>query len=126
MTAKQKLKDVISLIQEKQGEQIRVFNVKKTSNLWDYFVLCNGTSSVHIRVLNDFLGSEMKKKGYELLYKDRGMDSSWIVMDFGEVLVHIFDAELRKFYSLERIWGEHEEKLETILAKSKAKKEQNG
>jgi len=126
MTAKQKLKDAIALIQEKQGEEIKVFNVKKASDLWDYFLLCNGTSNVHIKVLNDFLESEMKKKGYVLLYKDRGMDSSWIVMDFGEVLIHIFDPELRKFYALERIWGEHEEKLDKILAKGITKRNLNG
>jgi len=122
MTAKQKLIDAITLINEKKGEEIRVFNVKKVSDIWDYFLLCNGTSNVHINVLHDYLGSEMRKKGYELLYKDRSIDRSWIVMDFGEVLIHIFDPELRSFYSLEKLWGEHEENVEKILAKGKIKR----
>jgi len=103
------LEKIVNYLNDKKGEDIRIFNVKENNGLWDYFVVCTGTSTTHVKALRDFVSKEMKQLGYSILYKDSGLDSSWVVVDMEEVLVHIFDKDTREYYSLERLWGDVEE-----------------
>ena len=98
-------KKIIRLIWQKKAENIALLNLKKLSGLADYFVICSVGSDVQARVVADAVIEGLKKKGY--ISHVEGYDSGrWILIDCFAVVVHIFDPEVRDYYSLERLWGD--------------------
>lgn len=99
---------IIGLLDSKKAENIRVFDVNGASDLWDYYIVCGGNSSVHAKALYDYVEKEMKDAGTVAVHRDTGYDSKWLILDYADVLVHIFDKESRLFYNIEKMWGEKE------------------
>lgn len=94
------------ILDDKKAKDIEIIDISDVSILADYFIICSGTSNTHIRALADELEFKMEEAGYNLLHKE-GYDSArWILLDFGDVVVHIFHEEDRSFYSLERLWAD--------------------
>jgi ribosome-associated protein len=83
-----------------------VIDISEVSILTDYFIICSGTSTTHIRTLADELEFKMAESGYNMLHKEGYNSARWILLDFGEVVAHIFHEEDRSFYSLERLWSD--------------------
>jgi ribosome-associated protein len=104
-----RVKLVAGILDAKKAEDIKILDVRKMSDLWDYFVVCSGLSPVHVRTLYDNVFEEMAKLGHMAAHRDIGFDNKWIILDYGDILVHIFDAESRQYYSIEKMWGEREE-----------------
>ena len=99
---------ITQLLDAKKGENIRVFDVNGASDLWDYYVVCGGNSSVHAKALYDYVEKEMKEAGEMPVHRETGFDSKWLILDYADVLVHIFDKETRLFYNIEKMWGDKE------------------
>jgi ribosome-associated protein len=100
-----KMKDqIIEVLEDKKAKEINVINIQHISTLADYFVICSGTSSTHIKTLADELKEKMEALGYNLLNKEGFKNSTWVLLDYGDVVVHIFSHEDREFYNLERLW----------------------
>ncbi|HRU38898.1 MAG TPA: RsfS/YbeB/iojap family protein, partial [Candidatus Goldiibacteriota bacterium] len=82
---------------------------------------------VHVKTLYDNVKDGMAKIGHNAAHADTGHDNKWVILDFGDVLVHIFDAQSREYYSIERIWGEKASNaakfIKEMTGKSKTKKE---
>ena len=98
-------KRIIRLIWNKKAEDITLLNLKKLSNLADYFVICSVGSDIQARVVADAVIEGLKGKGY--ISHVEGYDAgSWILIDCYSVVLHIFNPEVREFYSLERLWGD--------------------
>ena len=96
---------IIKLIWQKKADDIALLNLKKVSNIADYFVICSVSSSVQARVAADVVIEDLKKKGLE--YKVEGYQSPhWILVDCFNVVLHIFQPEMRSFYALEKFWGD--------------------
>ncbi|HEX7321106.1 MAG TPA: ribosome silencing factor [bacterium] len=94
-------KKLAALLADKKGSRIVIFDLRTISPITDYFVIVDGLSVVHNRTLADHLISCEKPDHIE------GMDSgSWVLLDYIDVVVHIFLAETRVFYGLERLWGD--------------------
>ena len=94
------------ILEGKKARDIEVIDISEVSILTDCFIICSGTSAVHNRTLADELEVKMGAAGYNLLHKE-GYDSArWILLDFGELVVHIFHEEDRSFYNLERLWSD--------------------
>lgn len=72
----------------------------------DYFLLCHGTSSVHMKTLADTVVERLAKRGIKPIGKEGYQQSGWTLLDYGDLIVHIFSQEHREFYSLERLWGD--------------------
>lgn len=102
------IESVVKILNNKKGENIAAYDVSSSSDLWDYFVMCSGTSSTHIKTLFDNIDKELKKEGGCVMHRDAGSEYNWVILDTGDVLVHIFDKETRGYYALEKIWGEKE------------------
>ncbi len=88
------------------AEDILVLDLKGVSPVTDYFVICSGTSDRQIRSVSDEIAQYGKKIGQKAWHIEGGDSAQWIVMDFVDVVVHLFDHEHRQFYDLELIWGE--------------------
>lgn len=93
-------------LDEKKGEDIRVIDISGISVIGDYFVITNGTSDSQVRTLVDNVEEKMHKAGYELKEQEGNNSGTWVLLDYGDIIIHIFDRENRPFYNLERIWSD--------------------
>ena len=83
-----------------------MLDLRELTLITDFFIICHGTSEVNTRGLADALLDEMAKRGIKNARTEGYTDAQWILVDFGDVIVHIFSEEQREFYSLERLWGD--------------------
>lgn len=104
MEVKAKLNKIVENLEEKKAKEIEVVHIGGMTVLTDYFVICSGTSTTHIKALADELEEKMAEFGAELKHKEGYETARWVLLDFEDVIVHIFHDEDRKFYNLERLW----------------------
>ena len=91
-------------LDEKKGEDIRVIEIKDISIIADYFVIANGTNASQVDALVDSVREKLGRAGIEPQRIEGIRTASWILMDYGDVVVHVFSRDDRLFYNLERIW----------------------
>ena len=96
-------------LDDKKARDIKVLATAEQTVLADYFVICNGTSSTHIKALVDEVDRALSEAGEPPVRREGLRSDIWILMDFGSVIVHVFTDEARKFYNLERLWSDSEE-----------------
>ena len=102
--AKEMAKIAYHALDEKKGEDIRIIDIAGISVLADYFIIANGSSESQVQAMVDNVEEEMHKAGYSLKQREGYGRGNWVLLDFGDVIVHVFDKENRLFYDLERIW----------------------
>lgn len=91
-------------LSDKKGEDIKIIDITGISVLADYFLIANGNSDSQVNALVDNVEEELHKAGYPLRQREGQASGSWVLLDFGDIIVHVFDKENRLFYDLERIW----------------------
>ena len=92
---------------EKKAKNIVLLDVSQLTTLTDYFVVCHGTSDTQIKALADNVEEQTRIKVGEKPWKKEGMDSRrWIILDFINIVVHIFNEEKREYYGIERMWND--------------------
>ena len=92
-------------LDDKKGKEIRVLEIEKLTSIADYFVICSGSSNTQINALCDSVEKAMKEQANEMPMRREGhRDGTWVLLDYGCVIVHVFSEEARNFYSLERLW----------------------
>ena len=96
-------------LEEKKAKDVKILKTAEQTVLADYFVICNGTSSTHIKALVDEVDKELSEAGEPPIRREGLRSDIWVLMDFGCVIVHVFTDEARKFYNLERLWSDSEE-----------------
>lgn len=92
-------------LDEKKGEDIRVIDISNVSVLADYFVIANGSNPSQVRALVDNVEHELETKGHFVQHREGYGSSNWTLLDFGDVIVNVFDKDNRLFYNLEKIWS---------------------
>ncbi|MBQ1289876.1 MAG: ribosome silencing factor [Lachnospiraceae bacterium] len=98
------LKLVLKALDDKKAADIRVIDISEVSVLADYFIIAGGSNRTQIQALADSVEELMGRNGYVTKQVEGYQNANWILLDFGDVIVHIFDSENRLFYDLERIW----------------------
>jgi ribosome-associated protein len=100
------LNEVLRVLEDKKGQQITALNLQGISLLADYFVICHGNSVTQVQAL----AAEIRKKAGELGVHVRGIEgldaAKWVLIDLGDVVVHIFHKDEREYYNLERLWSD--------------------
>ena len=91
-------------LSDKKGEDIKIIDITEISVLADYFLIANGSSDSQVSALVDNVEEELHKAGHPLRQREGQASGSWVLLDFGDIIVHVFDKENRLFYDLERIW----------------------
>ncbi|MDF2486786.1 MAG: hypothetical protein K0R46_2954 [Herbinix sp.] len=91
-------------LEEKKGEDITVIEIKDISIIADYFIIANGTNSSQVDALVNSVNQALGKEGFNPKRIEGVRSASWILMDYGDIIVHVFSKEDRLFYNLERIW----------------------
>lgn len=97
---------VVDILESKKARDIEIIHIAEISILADYFVICSGTSTTHIKSLADEVEFRMNEAGFHCLHKEGYNSARWILLDYGEVVIHIFHEEDRSFYNLERLWSD--------------------
>ena len=91
-------------LEDKKGEDIRVIDISEISVLADYFVIASGSNQNQVQAMVDNVDETLGRAGFEAKQIEGTRNSSWVLMDYGDMIVHVFDEENRLFYDLERIW----------------------
>lgn len=91
---------------DKQASNIVLLDVHGLCGFADYFVICAGESQRQLRAVYEEIEKSLKKEGVLPLHHEGSFDSGWLLLDYGDVIVHIFSAEEREFYQLDEFWRE--------------------
>ena len=102
--SKEMVKIAVSALEDKKGEDIKIIDINGVSVIADYFVLASATNTSQLHALVDSVEEKLYKAGYECKQKEGNLTSTWMLMDYSDVIVHVFSQEDRLFYDLERIW----------------------
>ena len=108
MNSLQEAKQIAQVLSDKKGMEIKVIRIDDISVLADYMVIATGNSSTHVKSLADYVEDEMDKKGVSFSHIEGYRSNSWILLDYVDVIVHIFSDESRKYYDLDRLWEDGE------------------
>lgn len=95
---------IVDAAAEKKASNILLLEVRALTTLADYFVICEGTSSRQLNAISDGVLQTLKEAGYALHHREGTPDSGWILLDYEDILVHIFSPERRAYYQLEELW----------------------
>ncbi len=98
------LKQAVQAIDDKHGQDIRVIDIHDISVLADYFIIAHGKSTPQIQAIVENIDFVLSKQGHEPLNVEGGRNGGWNLLDYGHTIIHIFGAEERLFYDLERLW----------------------
>ena len=109
LSAKEVAYEVTKALDSKKGMDIRLIRINEVSSLADYFLICTGTSSTHVKTLCDYAEYTLEQLGEKLLGREGHRGNSWELLDYGSVVVHVFTQEAREFYGLERLWADGEQ-----------------
>lgn len=91
-------------LEEKKGEDVRVIQITEIASFADYFIIADGNNPSQISALVENVEEQMEKEGFEPKRIEGVRNSNWVLMDYGDIIVHVFSKEDRLFYDLERIW----------------------
>ena len=99
----------VRALDDKQGSDIRLLKTEELTVLADYFVICTANSTTHVRTLYDEVDKRLSMAGMPPIRREGYRNSNWLLLDFGSLIVHIFQKETRAFYNLERLWDDAQE-----------------
>src|SRR3954468_24482229 len=106
LEANELARKVVEIAADRKAEDIVMLDISKVSIIADYFVICNGTSDRQVKAIAREIDEKLGDIGINPVNIEGMTDAKWVLMDYGAVLVHIFDPATREFYRLEQLWSE--------------------
>ena len=106
MDAREIARRICQALEEKKGEDLKIINISEVSVMADYFIIASGTNRNQVQAMADNVEEVLEKEEVFPKQIEGYQNANWILMDYRDVIVHIFDRENRLFYDLERIWGD--------------------
>ncbi len=103
------VKKVVKALDKHKAQEVTILKIDDLTVVSDYFVIAGGTSNTQVKALAGAIEEELKKENVELLHTEGYDSASWILLDYGSVIVHLFLKDSRMFYSLERLWSDAKE-----------------
>lgn len=91
---------------DKKAKNVRILNVRELTSVTDYFVVCSAASAIQTRAIADHIEAELDKRSIRKHHVEGYGGGRWILLDYGDVVVHVFHDHEREFYNLERLWGD--------------------
>lgn len=108
MNQKEFLDEIVELILSKKGFDIKILNLSKLSAIADFFVICSAGSDVQVKAIADEIDKSLRDDGIKCLHKEGYDTLNWVLLDYLDVVIHVFKSESRSFYNLEKLWGDAE------------------
>lgn len=109
MTQEKMLEKIVKTLDRKKAQSIKVIKVSNLTILADYFVIANGGSTTQTKSLADEVDFQLSQEGVEPTRREGYSTANWIILDYSDIIVHIFHKEARDYYQLERLWADGEE-----------------
>jgi len=106
MTVEQQAETIAKALEDRKGADVKVYDVRGKSSLADFFVVATGTAAPHLKALVAETQAAMKAQGVSSYRTSGDPESGWIVVDYVDVVVHVFSPEARAYYALEKIWAQ--------------------
>ena len=97
-------KETVKLIIDALEENIQIIDISEVSSVADYFIITNGTNKSQVQALADNVGEKLDREGIHAKQVEGYSNANWILLDYTDIVIHVFDRESRGFYDLERIW----------------------
>lgn len=105
-SGKTMVKEIVSVLEEKKGEEITILDIRQVSVIADYFIIVSAENPRQLDSLSDAVQDKMEKLGFRLRRVEGVPESGWLLLDYNDVIVHVFHKEQRQYYDLERIWSD--------------------
>ena len=105
MSSEELLKLVQAELDERKGQYITTLDVRGKSSFTDFMVIATGTSDRHLKSMCDYVAEKAKESGIKPLGVEGDLGSDWVLLDVGDVIVHLMTAQAREFYQLEKLWS---------------------
>lgn len=102
--SREMVKMAIGALEDKKGADLRIIDIREVSVLADYFIIASGSNTSQVQAMADHVHEVLGKAGYPCKQMEGYQNANWILMDFQDLIVHVFNKEDRLFYDLERIW----------------------
>ena len=107
--AKEMAKLAVKALEDKKAEDAKIIDIRDVSTIADYFIIANGSNQNQLQAMRDAVDEALYKAGYHAKQIEGNSYSTWILMDYSDIIVHVFSKEDRLFYDLERIWKDGKE-----------------
>ncbi len=99
-------KAAVDVASDKKASDVILLDIRNVSLIADYFVICSGRNTRQIQAIADAIDEELSKQGANVLHREGSAETGWLLLDYGDVIVHVFGQKEREYYRLERLWSE--------------------
>lgn len=106
MDSKQLAERITDLIFNKKGYDVKILDLRNLTTISDYFVICTADSDTQVKAIADEIDKTLRDEGVRLWHKEGYQALSWVLLDFVDVVVHVFKKESREYYNIEKLWGD--------------------
>ncbi len=104
MTSTDMIKTAVNSLEDKKAFDIRILDIKKVSSITDYFIIASGSNKNQLQAMCDSVEEDMHKSGFNLKNREGYAQGGWILLDYYDIIIHIFTDEMRQFYDLDHTW----------------------
>ncbi len=111
---------IVAAIDEMKGRDMRVLDVRRMTDITDFMIIVSGTSDRHVRAVADKIRDTLREHGARPLGVEGERQGEWVLLDYGDVVVHVMHPHTRSFYDLERLWSEDMEHLVRLQREGRA------
>tara|TARA_B100001750_G_C15387191_1_gene535550 strand:- start:257 stop:601 length:345 start_codon:yes stop_codon:yes gene_type:complete len=108
--------EIATLMLDKKALEIKIFDVRKITTLTDYFIICTSDSDPQTKAIVNHIGRSLRENGIRPVSSEGLNNNEWVILDYIDIIIHIFSKEKRKFYDLDRLWADA--KIKTISEKN--------
>lgn len=102
----QRVREAVSAADGRKAVDLKVLHLQKVSDFTDYFLICSGTSERQVQAIADAVQEKLREKRVRPLHVEGYNRGQWVLIDYGDLVIHVFQEEPRRFYALERLWGD--------------------
>jgi len=97
---------ISKLAWEKKGQEILILDLRELTDVTDFFVIISGESDLHVKAITDYIETELEKERIKVWHKEGYQYLNWVLLDYVDVVVHVFRPEIREYYALEKLWAD--------------------
>ena len=106
MNSKQLANKIAGLIFNKKGFDVKILDISQLTTMTDYFVICSGDSDTQVKAISDEVDKKLRDEGIKCWHTEGYKSLSWVLLDYVDVVVHVFKKDAREYYNLEKLWGD--------------------
>jgi len=103
---RERVREAVSAADDRKAVDLKVLQLEKITDFTDYFLICSGTSERQVQAIADAVQEKLRERRVRPLHVEGYNRAQWVLIDYGDLVVHVFQEEQRRFYALERLWGD--------------------